>query len=92
MAHDVFISYSSEDKPIADAICANLESVGIRCWVAPRDIGYGEDWPTAIANAASQSRVMVLAFSANLNSSAQISRELSLAADSSVVIVPLVLR
>jgi hypothetical protein len=48
MAHDVFISYSSKDKPLADGICANLEAVGIRCWTAPRDIGPGEDWPTAI--------------------------------------------
>ncbi len=36
MAHDVFISYSSKDKPIADAVCANIEAAGIRCWVAPR--------------------------------------------------------
>ena len=25
MAHDVFISYSSKDKPVADAVCAGLE-------------------------------------------------------------------
>jgi hypothetical protein len=30
MAHDVFISYSSKDKPTADAICAILESKEIR--------------------------------------------------------------
>ena len=34
MAHDVFISYSTKDKVIADAICANLENRGIRCWIA----------------------------------------------------------
>jgi hypothetical protein len=38
MAHDVFISYSSKDKPVADAVCAGPEGRGIRCWVAPRDI------------------------------------------------------
>lgn len=38
MAHDVFISYSHEDKAIADAICHKLESVRIWCWIAPRDI------------------------------------------------------
>jgi hypothetical protein len=26
MAHDVFISYSSKDKPVADAVCAGLEA------------------------------------------------------------------
>ena len=29
MAHDVFISYSSKDKVIADAVCARLEARGI---------------------------------------------------------------
>ena len=27
MAHDVFISYASHDKPIADAVCSALEGV-----------------------------------------------------------------
>jgi hypothetical protein len=88
MAHDVFISYSSKDKPVADAICANLEGAGVRCWIAPRDIAPGEDWPTAISMALSQSRIMVLIFSTNANSSDQISRELSLAADYKLVIIP----
>jgi len=38
MAHDVFLSYSSQDKPIADAVCAALEAKKIRCWIAPRDV------------------------------------------------------
>ena len=88
MAHDVFISHSSKDKAIADAICAAMEGAGIRCWVAPRDIAPGEDWPKAISKAISQSKVMVLIFSGNANSSEQISRELSLAADYRVVVVP----
>jgi hypothetical protein len=29
MAHDVFISYSSKDKPAADAACAGLEARGL---------------------------------------------------------------
>jgi hypothetical protein len=88
MDHDVFISHSSKDKPIADAICANLEAAGVRCWIAPRDIAPGEDWPRAISNAISQCRIMVLIFSANANSSDQISRELSVAADNNLAIIP----
>ena len=88
MAHQVFISYSSKDKPIADAICANLEAATFRCWVAPRDIGPGDDWPTAIAKAISESRVMVLVFSANANASEEISRELYIAANHQVIIIP----
>lgn len=88
MAHDVFISYSHKDKPIADAICTNLETAGVRCWIAPRDIGPGEDWPTAIAREIPQSRVMVMIFSSNSNTSDQVYRELFLAANNNVIIIP----
>jgi hypothetical protein len=47
MAHDVFISHASEDKVTADAVCAEMESKHIRCWIAPRDArpsaDYGEE-------------------------------------------------
>jgi hypothetical protein len=36
--HDVFISYSSKDKTVADSVCAKLEQEKISCWIAPRDI------------------------------------------------------
>jgi hypothetical protein len=88
LAHEVFISHSSKDKAIADAICANLEAAGVRCWIAPRDIAPGEDWPTAITRGISQSSVMVLVFSAHSNSSEDVSRELFLAANSKLVIIP----
>ena len=42
--HEVFISYSSKDKTVADAACSVLENKGIRCWVAPRDIVAGVEW------------------------------------------------
>ncbi|HAH65240.1 MAG TPA: toll/interleukin-1 receptor domain-containing protein, partial [Rhizobiales bacterium] len=72
---DVFISYSSKDKPIADAVCAGLEANGLRCWIAPRDILPGADWGGAIIDAITGSKVMVLIFSGNANSSPQIKRE-----------------
>ncbi len=88
MTHEVFISYSVEDKPIADAICAHLEADGVRCWIAPRDILPGEDRPGAITRAISQGQVLILVFSAHSNASDDISRELFLAADSKLVIIP----
>ena len=51
MAHDVFISYSSQDKPSADAICATLESKQVRCWIAPRDVLPGVDYAEALIEA-----------------------------------------
>ena len=72
MAHDVFISYSSKDKHVADAACASLESANIRCWIAPRDILAGADWAESIIEAINGSRLMVLIFSSNANASRQI--------------------
>jgi hypothetical protein len=59
MAHDVFLSYSSKDKPVADATCAVLEGRGIRCWMAPRDITPGADWGESIIDAIQGARAMV---------------------------------
>ena len=88
MTHEVFISHSHKDKVIADGVCANLEAAGIRCWIAPRDITPGVDWPTAILRAINVSRIMVLVFSAHSNTSDDVSRELILAANKKLVIVP----
>jgi hypothetical protein len=52
-----FISYSSKDKPAADATCAVLESAGIRCWIAPRDIRPGTEYGAAIIDAIDRCRV-----------------------------------
>lgn len=89
MAHDVFISHSNKDKVIADAVCATFEASGLRCWVAPRDVPPGAPWSAAIVDAIQKSRVMVLIFSGNANSSGQIAREVELAADYGVTIVPI---
>ena len=89
MAHDVFVSHSSKDKPTADAVCAMLESQGIRCWVAPRDITPGMDWGEAIVEAVKGARVMVLVFSASANSSPQIKREVERAVNKGIPVIPL---
>ena len=34
--YDVFISHSSINKNVADAICANFEQHKIKCWYAHR--------------------------------------------------------
>ena len=88
MPHDVFVSYSSDDKPTADAVCATLESKGIRCWIAPRDILPGADWGGAIVDAINASRVMVLVYSAKANDSPQIKREVERAVNRGLSVIP----
>jgi hypothetical protein len=75
MAHDVFLSHSSEDKSAADAICHALERNRIRVWMAPRDILPGVGWAQSITRAMNGARVMVLVLSGKANGSPQIERE-----------------
>ena len=89
MAHDVFISHSAKDKATADAVCAMLESNGIRCWIAPRDVLASMEWGEAIIDAIEQCRIMVLVFTANANTSPQIRREVERAVNRGVAILPL---
>lgn len=87
MPHDVFISYSHINKPVADAICNTLEYNGLRCWYAPRDVGAGI-WAEKIADAIDQCRVFVLVFSEHSNSSDQVLKEITLAVESECIIIP----
>jgi hypothetical protein len=89
MAHDIFISYSTRDKPVADAVCAKLEAEGLRCWVAPRDIIPGMDWGSSIIEAIEGARLMVLVMSASADASPQILREVERAVNKGLRIVPL---
>jgi TIR domain len=89
MAHDVFISYCTGDKPIADAVCATLEAQGTRCWIAPRDILPGTDWGEAIVDAINESKAMLLVFSSKANTSQQIKREVERAVHRGIPLIPI---
>ena len=89
MAHDVFISYSSQDEKTANAICTTLESMNIRCWVAPRDIPPGAEWAETIVDAINESRIFVLVLSSSSNNSPQVKREVERAASKGIPIIPI---
>jgi hypothetical protein len=88
MAHDVFISYSSKDKPIADAVCGTLEGKKIRCWIAPRDVLPGVPYGEALVEAIEASRVMVLVLSSNSNNARQVWSEVERAFSKGIPIIP----
>jgi hypothetical protein len=89
MAHEVFISYSAKDKIAGDTTCHVLEENGLRCWMAPRDILAGASWAASINQGIKDSRVMVLVFSGNANKSKHVYREVELAVDRGIMLVPL---
>ncbi|HEY42548.1 MAG TPA: TIR domain-containing protein [Anaerolineae bacterium] len=88
MAHDVFISYSSQDKVVADAVCATLEGRRIRCWIAPRDVPPGLPYAAALVNAINDCKVFVLVLSKGSNTSGQVLREVEEAVDNGTPIIP----
>ena len=86
--HDVFISYSSKNKNVADAIVADLESHSIRCWYAPRGIMPGQEWATAISDAMAEASVFVLIYTEDSNKSKQVMNEVAMAFKLGLTIVP----
>lgn len=88
MGHEVFISYPSLDKTVADAVCHALEDHGIRCWVAHRDVIPGQEWAAAIVEAIAACRILVLVITEATKHSTHLAREVELAAAHAVVIVP----
>jgi TolB-like protein len=89
MESKVFISHSSKDKEIANAICNHLESADIHCWIAPRDIKAGSDWTEGIIQGIDSCRVFVLVFSENANISGHVRREVAKAFSLGLAVIPL---
>jgi len=89
MKHDVFISYSSHDKAIADAICSKLENSKIRCWIAPRDILGGIEYGEAIIDAIAECSLLLLVFSAKANNSIFVRKEVERAISRGKILLPL---
>ena len=83
----VFISYSSADKVVADAICHRLEERGIRCWIAPRDIG-SSDWAAAIMDGLRRSEVFVVVISHNSIDSTEVAKEVTEATKTCQYLLP----
>jgi TolB-like protein/predicted Zn-dependent protease len=88
VAAKVFISHSSNDKMIAEAICRHLESAGVPCWIAPRDIEPGADWTEGILRGIASSRIFVLVFSGHANNSEHVRREVGRAFALHLPVIP----
>jgi hypothetical protein len=85
---DIFISHSSRDRDMAQTLCDALEARGFGCWMAERDVGPGENFQVAIYRAIRTAKAMVLVFSGHANNSDEIKKELVLASQSRLVVIP----
>jgi len=88
MAGPVFISHSSRDVKIARDICDAIERRGMTCWISGRDVGPGDNFGDAIVEAIERAKVMVLVFSTNANNSEEIKKEIALASQHRVTVIP----
>ena len=48
---DIFISYSSKDRPVANQLVTQIENAGFTCWIAPRNIEGGAEYSEVIEKA-----------------------------------------
>jgi hypothetical protein len=88
MGDRIFISYSSKNKAIADAVCHKLEERKMKCWIAPRDILPGSNYAEELIKAIDDSKLFVLIFSKDSNQSQHVLRECERAVSHGIPIVP----
>ena len=89
MSKHVFVSHSSNDEEFAEAIVGFLESFGIECWIAPRDIPAGKDWDVSIINAIEECAGTIFLISESSNKSEQTKREVQIAGESDNWLIPI---
>ena len=88
MKYDVFISYSTKDKAVADDVCSALESRGIKCWIAPRNIQPGTPYARAIINGITSAKIFLLVLTPDSNVSEHVINEVDNAFNAKKTIIP----
>jgi hypothetical protein len=89
MSTDIFISFASQDRKVASTLCTSLENRGFNCWIATRDILPGENFQTSIVQAIRRAKIMLLVFTANSNNSQEMTKELAIASQQKLIVIPL---
>jgi hypothetical protein len=84
----IFITYSSKDQKVARTICTALENRGLTCWISARNVKPGQNYQEQIVRAIRAARIMVLVFTTNANNSNEIKKELALASQNNLVVIP----
>lgn len=88
MDPQIFITYSSKDQKVARTICTALENRGLTCWISSRDVKPGQNYQEQIVKAIRTAKIMVLVFTANANNSNEIKKELALASQNNLIVIP----
>ena len=87
--YNLFISYATENKDIADYIVDKIEKRGYKCFIAPRDIRMGSEYAVEIIRGISNSTAVLLVFSSESDKSHYVLREINSAVSRNRPIIPL---
>ena len=79
MAGHVFISHGSENSDEANALCAFIESRGVKCWIAPRDVRPGIDYSVELQTAIEEAAAFVVLVTDMANKSPYVRAETEMA-------------
>lgn len=85
---DVFISYSHQDKDVAERICSMLNDFGITYWIDHEGVRHGDDFKEDIVDAIVHSDILLFISSANSNKSRNTIKEVGIAENSNKPILP----
>ena len=88
MTAPVFVSHSSRDLKPVRALVDALEKRGVACWISERDIAAGDNYGDFIVDAIEKAGAMVLVFSGAANDSDEIKKEVALASQRRITVVP----
>ncbi len=88
---DVFISYNSEDRVVAEEICTALKGRGISCWIDYENDLFGANYADTIVKEIAAAPVFLVLLSERSMQSQHVLRELTLAADKGKTVIPVAL-
>jgi adenylate cyclase len=89
MPHDIFISYSSEDRAKAEQLTELLSSAGLSVWIDHSGIDVATSWSGEIVDAIDNCKALVVLLSPSSVESKNVVREVALAFEKNKKILPL---
>ena len=87
--YDLFISYAKKNFETAQYVVDRLESKGLKCFIAPRDIKTGANYAVEIVSAISDATAVLLVFSQESDKSGYVLREINSAVSRNKTIIPM---
>lgn len=90
IAHDtkeVFLSYSTKNSNEAAFVCKKIETAGMRCWIAPRDLLAGTNFADNIETALNNAKLLILILSRESANSPWVEGEVNTAFSSGMPIL-----